>query len=103
MEPYEKYINLYNFMGDVEGYILSGQYPVDVIRGLTLALKILKREPVEDVAPVIHAYWEPRESTLHVEKSGACSNCGEAWPISDTEYFYYCPNCGAIMDKEKEG
>ena len=52
------------------------------------------------IAPVIHAHWIPIESQLHIEKSGACSECGEAWIISDTEYFYYCPNCGAKMDEE---
>lgn len=50
--------------------------------------------------PVTHAHWVPIESSLHVEKSGACSECGEAWPLSDTEYFYRCPNCGAKMDEE---
>ena len=51
---------------------------------------------------VEHAHWIPIESTVHVEKSGACSNCGEAWIITDTTYFYYCPNCGAKMDEEVE-
>lgn len=62
----------------------------------------LEMHQVADVAPVTHAHWIAIECSLHVEKSGACSECGEAWPLSDTEYFYYCPNCGAIMDEEVE-
>jgi len=63
-------------------------------------LNVLDMVKTEDVKPVVHAHWVPIESSLHVEKSGACSECGEAWPLSDTEYFYHCPNCGAKMDEE---
>ena len=68
--------------------------------GLGTAAELMENAELEDVAPVIHAHWLPIESAVHVEKSGACSNCGEAWIITDTTYFYYCPNCGAKMDDE---
>jgi len=63
-------------------------------------ISLLQNSETADVAPVIHAHWVPIESSLHVEKSGVCSECGEAWPLSDTEYFYHCPKCGAKMDGE---
>ena len=57
----------------------------------------------KDVEEVRHAKW--------VDEN--CSNCGTRMPITTVYYrgnlvfkyegeINYCPNCGAIIDKEKE-
>lgn len=49
--------------------------------------------PAADVAPVVHGRWVPPA----VGKYGClCSACKKQ---SDNGYDY-CPNCGAMMDKE---
>lgn len=92
---YEKYINQVGAMGNIEGAIISGQYPADVMNGLTLALKIVRNTTLEDVAPVVHAHW-----IEHPEYSIVCncSNCGVA--VRGNLGENYCFNCGAKMDEE---
>lgn len=56
--------------------------------------------PAADVAPVRRGRWvDVREKRLFGEHYFLCSNCktrnGSMIP------FNYCPNCGAIMDKEE--
>lgn len=65
--------------------------------------------PAADVAPVVHAHWQPYEDTVQ------CSVCGfgtfmdgyffvhgECTHADDRSFrFSFCPNCGAKMD-EKE-
>lgn len=58
--------------------------------------------PALDVAPVVHAMWIQRCTSI------TCSNC---MTVFDDEIDFmnktdrsrpkYCPNCGAIMDKEE--
>lgn len=62
-------------------------------------------EPVEDVAPVVHAHWKEFE-----DYSGAvypeCSRCGLVWWLeegtAEENEMYYCPKCGAKMDELNE-
>lgn len=60
---------------------------------------------IEDVAPVIHAYWT-RKRTLSHDGELYCSNC-EWTPevlgsttLGDLQLadVYHCPHCGAKMD-----
>lgn len=57
-----------------------------------------------DVAPVVHARWEPYQTPIETRQSGwICTNCsGVQKDLSngDTEY---CPHCGAIMDGGEHG
>lgn len=55
--------------------------------------RILMQAPVADVAPVVHAKWEIRQTFMG--KMSCCSQCGNA--AQETEY---CPNCGAKMTLE---
>ena len=62
--------------------------------------------PAADVAPVVHAHWQPYEDTVQ------CSACGfgtfmdgyffvhgECTHANDRSFrFSFCPNCGAKMD-----
>ena len=55
-----------------------------------------------DVAPVVHAHWirfKERDSCyIHMR----CSACSAYWSDpSHSDYFRYCPNCGAKMDEEE--
>ena len=56
--------------------------------------------PAADVAPVVHGRWEEASDGDGI----VCPFCRTDFCtiIYDTEYFNYCPNCGAKMD-EKEG
>lgn len=62
----------------------------------------LRRIPAADVAPVVHAHWirfKERDSCyIHMR----CSACSAYWSDpSHSDYFRYCPNCGAKMDEDK--
>ena len=58
--------------------------------------KIMK---AADVAPVVHGRWEKHGSKWQ------CTGCKVLMSIDGTpqeNLLYYCPNCGAKMDKEEE-
>ena len=59
----------------------------------------IKAQPAADVAPVRHGRWEEASDGDGI----VCPFCRTDFCtiIYDTEYFNYCPNCGAKMD-EKE-
>ena len=52
--------------------------------------------PTADVAPVRHGRWEEASDGDGI----VCPFCRTDFCtiIYDTEYFNYCPNCGAKMD-----
>lgn len=54
-------------------------------------------EELSDVRPVVRGRWEltPDEWLQH------CSMCGQRKPIVAGDFnWHYCPNCGALMDKD---
>ena len=63
-------------------------------------LQSISDMPAADVAPVRHGRWEEASDGDGI----VCPFCRTDFCtiIYDTEYFNYCPNCGAKMD-EKEG
>jgi hypothetical protein len=73
--------------------------------------KRLSELPPVDVVDVKHGYWKRTEEPLGWQDVtlAECSFCGEGWLTDDNfsieefvDYWHYCPNCGAKMDK-KEG
>jgi rubrerythrin len=56
--------------------------------------KIIEAIPAADVVEVRHG------RLLNPNPYGECSLCGHLIDIRDG--YNYCPNCGAIMDKEAE-
>ena len=60
----------------------------------------LKKAPTIEATPVVHGRWEEASDGDGI----VCPFCRTDFCtiIYDTEYFNYCPNCGAKMD-EKEG
>lgn len=50
----------------------------------------------EDVAPLIHAYWEKWQKDML-----RCSTCNGFYiPTEDIYDYKYCSRCGAKMDKK---
>lgn len=56
--------------------------------------------PAVDVAPVVHARWEPcfDENCRCRWGFGKCSNCGQEYYAHAIDHYKYCPVCGAKMD-----
>ena len=53
--------------------------------------------PAADVVPVRHGRWN--WIGFNIE----CSECGHMPYFECTEMPNYCPNCGALMDKDGDG
>ena len=63
-------------------------------------------QPAADVAPVVHAHWQPYEDTVQCNACGFGTFMdgyffahGECTHANDRSFrFSFCPNCGANMD-----
>ena len=67
------------------------------------ALEALENLPSADVAPVVHGEWV---EAARSDNDWICSVCGGLlWWCGVTEDVLpaFCPNCGALMDKEGDG
>lgn len=74
--------------------------------GVQATISVIKTFPLEDVKPVVHAYW----FESYWGGTGAkCSNCNYLIHACDIDYqevkhdFEYCPYCGAKMDGDVDG
>lgn len=61
---------------------------------------ILDKDLIEDVQPVIHAYWIELSKALNPNENPCkCSNCGHVLSFyNGYPKSKYCPNCGARME-----
>lgn len=72
----------------------------------TTAMMAVRRIPAADVAPVVHGRWITWEDAGNFPPSPEryeCSVCHDAAQRlcnGDDLLSFYCPNCGAKMDKE---
>ena len=72
---------------------------ITIADSLDRMIKIVQEVPAADVAPVVHGRWENHGSKWQ------CANCKVLMSIDGTPQensIYYCPNCGAKMDKEEK-
>ena len=71
-------------------------YPSSFYNGIEAARYAIIRLPAADVAPVRHGRWNvySAKDCLYI-----CSECN-CLPRDRTRY---CPNCGALMDKDGDG
>lgn len=68
------------------------------LRGAEAIIEDLTEFPAADVAPVRRGRWEKHGSKWQ------CTGCKVLMSIDGTpqeNLLYYCPNCGAKMDKEE--
>ena len=58
---------------------------------------IVDLQPTVEAEPIRHGHWIPHKTMFRtpIGTNYDCSVCGE-----ESFYTKYCPNCGAIMDKE---
>lgn len=69
----------------------------DAIPAIKNIRRLIDGIPAADVAPVRHGRWERTSKSLMV-----CTACGNCVVDDRISGMFYCPNCGAKMDKEKE-
>ena len=85
---------------------------MDITMGYGIAKDLIRKAPVADVAPVVHAYWDTVESErfwiCNMEESlktgkptkvylPMCSHCKTKFGTIAFD-FKHCPECGATMD-----
>ena len=71
-------------------------------------LLAIHNAPTVDAVEVVHGRWETNCDPEECEKDFYCSVCEELICDFDTtalypgeNCYYYCPNCGAKMDRER--
>lgn len=77
----------------------NSSYQEGFDHGLDKAQRVILNAPAADVAEVRHRRWEKHGSKWQ------CTGCKVLMSIDGTpqeNLLYYCPNCGALMDKEEE-
>ena len=66
--------------------------------------RALENAPTVDAVEVVHGRWVQIGYDKALDRI-TCSCCKDYWNIEDnqTQYFNYCPNCGAKMDGDGNG
>lgn len=58
--------------------------------------------PAADVVAVVRGKWI--KYVPHNSDMMTCSECEKYWILDgDQNDYHYCPNCGALMDKDGDG
>ena len=79
--------------------VASGVEFDNPLEAIDTCVAVIGCEPAVDVAPVRHERWEKHGSKWQ------CTGCKVLMSIDGTpqeNLLYYCPFCGAKMDKEEE-
>lgn len=82
----------------IERKALLARYDAEHVGLPGKARELIAAAPAADVVEVQHGRWEKRGSKWQ------CTNCKVLMSIDGTpqeNLLYYCPNCGAKMDKEE--
>ena len=87
-----------------KAYEIAKNYHKDFtqsIADLTSLREVLDDTPTADVGEIIHSEW--RTATVRMNCIDVtCRNYHNTEKISVTNYFEYCPHCGAKMDGERK-
>ena len=70
-----------------------------------LAIETVKCQPTIEAAPVRHGRWLLLPNRTAPSKLFRCSECGNVTEhkyFSRNGYYYFCKDCGAIMDGKEE-
>ena len=83
------------------------QHDIAVCAGISEAMRIIKRAPTVDAAPVVHARWiehvtyHQYEDDCDEVHSVECPVCGyKTWEYDYDDAPKYCAGCGARMDTD---
>ena len=91
-----KYIHSGNFARRLCNFEAIDEHSANAV------ISLLYREPAADVAEVKHGHWIYHIDTLFPEDSKQeCSVCHEEENMRSILNDNYCPNCGAMMDEER--
>ena len=78
------------------------------LRGGEAIIEDLTKFPAADVAPVVHGRWDGEgdgyadgEIVIDVWYCSECGYCIDDGTDDPNILPNYCPNCGALMDKEE--
>lgn len=63
------------------------------------AFSEIRRLPAIDAEPVIHGHWDVVTVGTNFHTDRLCRNCKKT---IKSNYWCYCPNCGAKMDEVSE-
>jgi hypothetical protein len=77
----------------------------DFSKGVALVMDFLDCKPPEDVKPVVHGKWIKLDMHKGMEQY-KCSVCRSECYVPECmgePMYYYCPNCGADMEKNEGG
>lgn len=75
------------------------KYPHTSYNGLDEVARLIAHMDVADVRPVVRGKWINYGDEYHPDIR--CCVCGQRKPILLGNFnFNYCPNCGALMNKE---
>ena len=75
---------------------LAGKAPTcSAYEAVWKAVRVLKKIPAADVAPVVHGRWATHYRSGTPVADGYVSTCCDMW---NNRKSPYCSNCGAKMD-----
>lgn len=84
-----------------KNFTINKQYSSEYDRGWCSAIKRIMSDKPLEVQPVRHGRWLYKPE-MYDESTWECSECGEPYTLIDgtpvDNFYFYCPNCGAIMD-----
>ena len=71
-----------------------------------IAERLVLQAPTIDAVSVVHGEWITKYEGSYLQRRMYCSVCGKRSGIGGIESNQrkpYCPNCGAKMDRERDG
>lgn len=90
-----------------KGAVNDGIKSLDVVDDIINIAALVDYLPAADVTPIRHGYWKGNKiANYEFETCSNCNNiydCGEVDVKTFSQFYKYCPNCGAKMDGATNG